>query len=66
MARKDEMIGLRIPSAVKAALREVARKEGRSLAQVCDLFLRAGLYAYEKQGSKYIQSAVPRGSEKKP
>jgi hypothetical protein len=34
-------------------LGSVAASEGRSVAQVCEAFLQAGLLAYEKEGSKY-------------
>jgi len=55
MATKDERIGFRVPREIKTALLQIARKEDRSLAQVCDIFLRAGLHAYQREGSKYIQ-----------
>jgi len=35
-------------------LGSVAASEGRSVAQVCEAFLQAGLVAYEKEGSKYV------------
>ncbi len=44
MATKDERIGFRVPREIKTALLQIARKEDRSLAQVCDIFLRAGLH----------------------
>jgi hypothetical protein len=37
-----------------AGLGSVAASEGRSVAQVCEAFLQAGLVAYEKEGSKYV------------
>ena len=57
---KDERIGFRIPSEVKGALLRIAAKEGRSLAQVCEIFLKAGIQAYEKDGPQYLQRFVAR------
>jgi hypothetical protein len=58
---KDERIGFRIPSDVKGALLRIARREGRSLAQVCEIFLRAGIQGYEKDGPHYLQRFLSRG-----
>jgi hypothetical protein len=55
---KDERIGLRVPSGLKKIIVQIANKEGRSLAQVCEIFLRGGISAYRKQGSKYIKRFV--------
>lgn len=57
---KDERIGFRIPSDVKKVLLQIARKEGRSLAQVCELFLRGGIESYKKEGPKYLQRHLSR------
>ena len=40
MTAKDERIGFRVPSEIKVALLQIAKKEGRSLAQVCELLLQ--------------------------
>jgi hypothetical protein len=58
--KKDERIGLRVSSELKKVMVQVAKKEGRSLAQVCEIFLRGGISAYRKQGSKYIKRFVPQ------
>ena len=58
MWRKDERIGLRVAARIKEELQRVAENEGRSLAQICDVFLRAGLQAYKREGSKYVQSLL--------
>jgi hypothetical protein len=52
---KDERIGFRVSAEIKKVLSEIAEKEGRSLAQICEIFLRGGLDAYKKEGTKYIQ-----------
>jgi len=53
--RKDERVGFRIPKDVKKILSHIAIREGRSLAQVCELFLRGGIATYRKEGSEYLQ-----------
>jgi hypothetical protein len=63
MTAKDERIGFRVASEVKVALSQIAKKEGRSLAQVCELLLRGGIHEYEREGSKYLQRLVARPRE---
>jgi hypothetical protein len=55
MTKKNAQIGFRISGDVKRSLEQIARREGRSLAQICDVFLRIGISTYEKEGSKYVQ-----------
>ena len=64
MAAKDERIGFRVSSEVKGALLQIAKKEGRSLAQVCELLLRGGILDYEREGSRYLHRVVARPKEK--
>ena len=64
MTAKDERIGFRVSSELKAALLRVANKEGRSLAQICELFLRGGINEYEKEGSNYLHRLLVRSKEK--
>jgi hypothetical protein len=64
MTVKDERIGFRVSSEIKAALFHIARKEGRSLAQVCELLLRGGINEYEKEGSSYLHRLLPRPKDK--
>jgi predicted HicB family RNase H-like nuclease len=54
MTAKDASLNFRIKSELKEKLESVAASEGRSVAQICEAFLQAGLVAYEKEGSKYI------------
>ncbi len=58
--KKDERVGFRLPAEFKKTLIRIARKEGRSLAQVCEIFLRGGIASYSKEGSKYLQRFVSR------
>ena len=58
--KKDEKIGFRIPAELKRELSQIAKTEGRSLAQVCEVFLRAGASSYKKRGSAYMKSFLHR------
>jgi hypothetical protein len=64
MTAKDERIGFRVSSEIKAALLQIGKKEGRSLAQVCELLLRGGIHEYEREGSKYLHRFLDRPKEK--
>jgi hypothetical protein len=64
MPHKDERIGFRVSHDIKAALSQIAKKEGRSLAQVCELLLRGGIGEYEKDGSNYLHRLLTRTREK--
>ena len=60
---KDSRLTFRISSDVKRELEVVAETEGRSVAQVSEAFLRAGLERYHRSGSKSLQPHV-RASER--
>ena len=64
MTAKDERIGFRVPSEVKVALMQIGKKEGRSLAQICELLLRGGIHEYEREGARYLQRLLSRPKEK--
>jgi hypothetical protein len=64
MSAKEERIGFRVSGEVKAALLQIARKEGRSVAQICELFLRGGISEYEKDGTAYLHRLLARSREK--
>ena len=54
MSAKNASLNLRIRSELKDKLELVAASEGRSVAQICEAFLQAGLIGYEKEGARYI------------
>jgi hypothetical protein len=58
--RKEDRIGFRVPSELKKTLLQIAKTEGRSLAQVCEILLRGGVWSYKEEGSKYIQRLLSR------
>jgi hypothetical protein len=64
MTAKDERIGFRVSSEIKVALLQIAKKEGRSLAQICELLLSGGIHEYEREGSSYLHRFVERPKEK--
>jgi hypothetical protein len=43
---------------------QIARKEGRSVAQICELFLRGGISEYEKDGAAYVHRLLARSKER--
>jgi len=58
--RKEDRIGFRVPAELKRTLVQIAKNEGRSLAQVCELFLRNGVSLYRERGSRYVQGLLSR------
>lgn len=60
MATKDMRLTFRVHSDLKKRLELVAASEGRSVAQICEAFLQAGLMKYEKEGTKYVQRFLAR------
>ena len=66
MHTKDEQIGFRVPAGLKKELQHVARLEGRTLSQVCEMFVLGALEAYRREGSKYLQRLVSRQKKEPP
>ena len=58
--KKDSPLAFRIPAELKKKLQEVAKLEARSISQTCEIFLRLGVDAYEKEGSKFLQRFLSR------
>jgi hypothetical protein len=57
---KDESIGIRVPAELKRALIQIAKKEGRSLAQLCEIILRGAAGSYKDEGPAYLQRLLSR------
>lgn len=53
--KKDTRITFRVQSHLKKALEAIAAREGRSVAQICEAFLKAGSETYRKGGSRFLQ-----------
>jgi hypothetical protein len=64
--KKDSQFTLRIPSNLKIQLEEIASSEGRSTAQICEAFLRAGTDNYKKKGSKFIKGFIAQQKKEHP
>ena len=57
---KEDRIGVRVSAELKRTLIQIAKNEGRSLAQVCELFLRGAAWSYKEEGPKYLQRRISR------
>jgi hypothetical protein len=53
--KKDTQFTFRMPTDLKKGLEGIAAHEGRSMAQICEAFLRAGSENYKKEGAKILQ-----------
>jgi len=58
--KKDTQFTFRIPADLKRELQNIAVHEGRSMAQICEAFLRAGSESYKKEGAKVLQRFLGR------
>ena len=58
MRNKNEQIGFRLPANLKRELHDIAKREGRTLSQICEIFVAGGMQAYRKEGPKYMQRLV--------
>lgn len=52
---KSAFLGIRMNPELKTQLEKIAQKEERSISQICEVLLRGGVAAYNKEGSKYLQ-----------
>jgi hypothetical protein len=58
--KKDSRLTFRVHSDLKKALETIAAQESRSVAQICEAFLKAGSEAYRKRGSKSLEQFLSR------
>ena len=58
--KKEDRIGVRVSIELKQALIQVAKSEDRSLAQVCEIFLRDGVLSYKEAGAKFFDRLLAR------
>ena len=56
--RKDTRLSFRVRSDLKKTLEAIAAAEGRSVAQVCEAFLKVGSENYKKEGNRSLQQAL--------
>jgi hypothetical protein len=64
--RKDTRLSFRVRSELKKTLESIAASEGRSVAQVCEAFLKVGAEHYKKEGNTILQQALSKGHIKEP
>jgi hypothetical protein len=64
--KKDMRFTFRIGSDLKTELEAIAAREGRSVAQICEAFLRAGSETYRKKGPQYLQRFLSRQKKENP
>jgi hypothetical protein len=58
--RKDTRLTFRVHSTVKRSIEAIAAHEGRSVAQICDAFLKVGSEMYSRKGPKFLQRFLSR------
>jgi hypothetical protein len=52
---KSAFIGMRMNPELRMQLERIAHREERSISQICEVLLRGGVAAYQKEGSRYLQ-----------
>jgi hypothetical protein len=57
---KDQTIGIRVTAELKKSLIQIATKEGRSLAQLCEILLKGAATSYKEEGHVYLQRLLSR------
>jgi hypothetical protein len=62
--KKDTQFTFRMPTDLKKGLEGIAAHEGRSMAQICEAFLRAGFENYKKEGAKILQRFLAKRRHK--
>jgi predicted transcriptional regulator len=60
MTAKDTRLTFRVASDLKKQLESIAAAEGRSVAQICEAFLRGGVAGYDKAGTRYVRQFLAR------
>jgi hypothetical protein len=58
--KKEDRIGVRVSAELKKALTQIAKDEDRSLAQVCEIFLKDGALSYKETGPRFFHRLVAR------
>jgi hypothetical protein len=65
MEKRDVALAFRIPGRLKDQLQATARREGRSVSQVCELLLKYGAAIYEKRGAAMFEAVLVQEKNKK-
>jgi hypothetical protein len=62
--KKDTQFTFRMPTDLKKELEAIAARECRSMAQICEAFLKAGSESYKKEGAKILQRFLTQQGKK--
>lgn len=62
---KNARLTFRVNADLKHEIEAIALKEGRSVAQICEVFLSKGCDRYQVEGAKLLQSYFSRESRQK-
>ena len=65
MARKI-FLGIRVDPDLRKALEEIGNSEQRSVSQICEMLLKRGAEAYQRDGSKYLHDTLVRQKRDSP
>ncbi len=57
---KDAPVAFRITAELKRKLEKIADEEGRSISQICEIFLWAGVDSYQESGSDLLKKIMLR------
>jgi hypothetical protein len=63
--KKSAPLAFRIPDELKKGLQQIAKREARSISQICEILLTIGMDAYSRDGSKYLQRFLEHGKEER-
>lgn len=63
--KKDAPLAFRIPADLKRKLLRLAKREARSLSQICEMLLTIGVHDYDKAGPGYLQKTLSQLEDQK-
>lgn len=63
---KDAPLAFRISGELKKKLLKIAKRERRSLSQVCDILLNIGVREYDRSGTAYLHKTFDVEEDENP
>jgi len=61
--KKDAPLAFRIPADLKGKLLRLARREARSVSQICEMLLSIGVHEYDRAGSNYLKKTLSQSND---
>ena len=61
--KKDAPLAFRIPADLKKKLLRLAKREARSVSQICEMLLSIGVNEYDRTGSNYLKKTLSQSNE---